>query len=231
MALQESYTTGIDAQTPFAQSDYHDGQIWTTTSAYRLASIKIKLYRDVTLNPGNVTMYIYATSGDLPTGSALKTSEAVDCSGITTDSAGEEVEFTFTDGYDVSDATKYAMVILSSNATINNLYWKADSDNGYADGLAVRGGFSTWYSNSAVDHWFETYSATENIDVTGTIASVSNVTGDAFTATAQTVTGTIAGVSSTSGSVTVVADWQTDTFKNTKRLVIAGNDSIYYEDI
>jgi hypothetical protein len=159
MALQDSYTTGMDNASSFASTTYHDGQIFTAGDTYNLASVKLKLYRHATTNPGNVTAYLYATTGSpaLPTGSALDTSDAVDCSGITSDSPGEEVEFTFSGEQELSSGTKYAIVILSNNSS-PCVYWRADGTSPpYSGGHAVRAGNPTWYSNTSIDHWFETY--------------------------------------------------------------------------
>lgn len=235
MALQEYFYDGMDSATSFASTTYHDGQTWTTTSAYILSQIILKLYRHATTNPGNVTCYIYATSGDLPTGSVLYTSDVTDCSGITTSTDGEEVTFTFSEEVNLSDATKYAMVILSSNSS-PCIYWKTDGTSPtYSGGLAVRAGNPTWYSNSGADHWFETYSATENVDISGTIAGVSGLSGILSIGNIISISGTIAGISTVGGALgsdlILSPNWQTDTFKNVKRLIIVGNDSLYYEDI
>jgi hypothetical protein len=162
MALKDYFYDGMDSATSFASTTYHDGQTFTASDTYTIDQVILKLYRHATTNPGNVTCYIYATSGGLPTGAALATSNAVDCSGITTDSGGEEVTFTFASGNEVTNGTVYAVVILSSNSS-PCIYWLVDgSSPTYSGGQAVRAGNPTWYGNSGVDHWFEVYDSSED---------------------------------------------------------------------
>jgi len=230
MALKDSNTNDEASATSFASTTYHDGQTWTTTSAYTIYQVKLKFYRHATTNPGNVTCYIYATSGSLPTGSASCTSAAVDCSGITTDTAGEEVTFTFESGAELSDATEYAIVILSSNSS-PCIYWKVNYS--YGDGQAVRAGSPTWYANSSIDHWFETYDedVEEYVDIAGVIAETSSLLGTISLYDIKALSGTITRTSTLSGAIIVSSNWQTDTFQTIKRLVIIGNNSLYYEDV
>ena len=168
MALQDYFYDGMDSATDFASTTYHDGQTFTAGDSYTVDTVVLKLYRHATTDPGNVTAYIYATSGSLPTGSALATSAAVSCSGITTSSPGEEVTFTFAAGPALTNGTEYAIVILASNSS-PCLYWRVDGTSAtYAGGQAVRAGNPTWYENASIDHWFEVYDAEPTIYTEGT---------------------------------------------------------------
>jgi len=69
------------------------------------------------------------------------------------------------------------------------------------------------------------------VDISGTIAGTSSLSGvlTAFDTTA--LTGTIAATSTLSGSLTLSPNWQTENMATIKRLVAIGNDSFFYEDI
>lgn len=176
MALRDYFYDGMDSGSSFASTTYHDGQTFTASDNYTVGNIVLKLYRHAVTNPGNVTCYIYATSGSLPTGSTLATSTVVDCSGITTDSGGEDVTFTFAAGPAITNGTEYAIVILSSNSS-PCIYWRVDgSSSTYAGGQAVRAGNPTWYATATIDHWFEVYdSTTVYVEGTKTVTAVAVV--------------------------------------------------------
>ena len=84
----------------------------------------------------------------------------------------------------------------------------------------------------AAAHYAVVAQAAEYVEITGTIVGTSNVSGTLDTSLTQVnLTSTVTGTSSVSGNLTLGANWQTSTFKNTKRLILAANDSIWYEDI
>ena len=77
------------------------------------------------------------------------------------------------------------------------------------------------------------------VELSGTINGTSSVFGALSAGNVVSISGTINGVSSIVGAAGVGSspeiilspNWQTTNFENARRLVIAGNDSIYYEDI
>ena len=167
--LYEYYNSGDDGY-----ADVYDiawkAQTFTPAIAHKITSVKLKLYR--VGNPGTVTVSIKATSNGHPTGEDL-------CSGttngntLTTDLAGEWREITLGNGYDLSAAVKYAIVVrvLLGDWEENHIHWLIDgSDPTYAGGCfeaSVDSG-SNWISYPAYDLMFEEWG--EAVTTTKTVS-------------------------------------------------------------
>jgi len=230
--LQESYNTGEDNQDAFFGINWA-AQTFTTLSAYDISSVKVKVYR--TGSPGTVTCHLRDTTGGKPSGPdrAIGTTQGND---FGTDGGGTWVEITFNTSYSLSSGVMYAIVLdNASGVAANRGNWKKD-----ASGPTYTGGANQYSSNSGVD--WTTYTAADNMfetwgegktysELAGTIAAVSDVSGNLDTTLVSTLSGTIAAVSTVSGnlgSTTVAIDVTTSYIK---RLVVAGKDSIYYESV
>ena len=154
---KEYYIAGDDSLGGFQATTWHP-QTFTTTSAYTVVSVKLLMAR--LGSPGNLTVSVRATSGGEPTGGDL-CSVTIDPSVITTNQAGEWVEFTFDSSYALSDATLYAIVARTATGDNDNrIYWRADiSSPSYTNGqsgLSVDSG-SSWIMLSNIDKLFEVW--------------------------------------------------------------------------
>lgn len=233
--LEESYTGTNSAYPPISGTTLL-AQSWTTTSAYDISKVELLLYRVGT--PPNITVTIEGVasgSPDYPDDSPLA-SVSVDVSGITTDSGGEWVACVFSSPASLSDATQYFIVIDDGYTDASNRYiWLGDtSADNYAGGERVRtiNDRGSWISLN-YEGTFKTYSGSVGtpVDITGTIDAVSGMTGTLSLSEYIGLTGTIDAQSGMTGTLTVAANWNTATLFATKRIVAAGNDKIYYEDI
>jgi len=151
----EYFSSGDDAGTAFF-SPYFKGQTFTPSTAHKITSVKLKLYRIG--SPGTITVSIRATSDGKPTGPAL-------CSGttngntLTTNTAGEWREITLGDGYDLSASTMYAICVdMVDGDSSNTGRWRGDyTSPTYAGGSMVytSDGGTNWRVNDAWDMMFE----------------------------------------------------------------------------
>lgn len=210
MALQDYYNTSANSETHFYGTEWV-GQTFLTNQAYNISSVKVKLFRVGT--PGTVTVGIRATDGDgKPTGADL-VSGTLDGNSLTTDSAGEWKEVSFGSPYSLSAATVYAIVVRApSGSGPNRGDWKKQTGNAYANGdyAYSSDSGSSWIVNDTADHNFETYG-----DPPATYADCA---------------GTCAGVGAASGDLGFTAVFIEHSALY-RRLVAAGNDQIWYEDI
>jgi hypothetical protein len=173
MALQEYYNTGDNTGTTFTPTTWVT-QTWTTTSAYNITSVKLKLYRTAT-PPDNVIIEIKATDGaGKPTGAALTTG-SIAGSTVTESSPGSFVEIPLTP-YALSDATKYAIVAYVDTVSAS---WRLDTTSpSYAGGEVGSSGDSgsSWTMFSTIDSMFEVYGgATVYEEGTKTVTVVAGV--------------------------------------------------------
>ena len=162
--LREYYNTGDDAWGGIYST------IWTSQSfpaaeTYNISSIKLKLYRSATYNPGTVTVSIRAASVSThkPTGADL-VSGTTDGSTLTTTSPGEWREIILDAPYTLTGGGVYA-IVLRCELWDNNVmhvpcYWRRDSSSGYADGKSCGSTDSgvTWGTvSSTLDYMFENW--------------------------------------------------------------------------
>lgn len=142
------YNTGYDDGSCQVFSDNWAYQTFTTTDAFQLTHVKLRIYR--VGNPGTVTMYVETTVAGEPSGTAVATALV---SGITLslDVAGSWITFDPTD-YDLTATTQYAIVLACTGSSTNYVVWLVDeSAPAYAGGvfgLSDDGG-TTWVAGNA----------------------------------------------------------------------------------
>lgn len=228
MALREFYNTGDDIWiTPSVANWY--AMTWTTTAAYSITSVKLKLYRGGT-PPANVIVSIRDTVAGKPSGGDL-TSGSIAGVGLTGNPGiFEEILLT---PYDLEDAKKYAIVVRCDTVSCS---WRIDNSSpsyGGGNGVFSNNSGSSW-TTKTYDMMFEVYGSNGQFsELSGTIAAVSVVeNADLDLITWSNLSGTIAAVStvgpSSLGSTIVELDIATAYIK---RLVVAGSNKLYYEDI
>ena len=141
--------------------------------------------------------------------------------------------------WDITAGTTYWLAgeVDSAGGTVNHNYSAAGGERYSVSG---EGGATalpaTWDAGSieAENNIFDLYAVYTTelpINISGTIAATSTVSGALTIYGGVPLTGTIAATSSLSGALTIKSNWQTDSFKSIKRLIVIGNDSLYYEDI
>ena len=128
-ASQDSRSTG---GSNYASGDAGDkvysASTFTTTSAYTLGGIKLKM-KKVGSPTFNVTVKIYAGSGGAPTGSALATSTTnISSAGLTTSYVSTEFAFDLA----LSNATQYAFVVFCDSAGDGSNYVQVEGNGGYS---------------------------------------------------------------------------------------------------
>jgi len=153
--IYEYYNTGDDGAWAVYGATWQ-AQTFTPTTAHKITSVKLKLYR--LGSPGTITVSIRATDVDgHPTDADL-------CSGTTDGntlggSPGEWREITLGDGYNLTQDIKYAIVVRApSGTTTNYLGWRKVNTGTYAGGWLEKStnSGSTWSSAfSAQDFMFE----------------------------------------------------------------------------
>jgi len=156
MALQESYS-GTANYTVSTSSTSWYGQSFTTLSSYSATSVKLLMYKFGT--PGIVTVSIYASSAGKPTGNSLATG-TTDGDTLTTNSAGEWREITFSAPYSLSNATMYCIVVSTTPSGGNGVAIKGrNSAPLYSGGTGLwsNDAGSSWSILSGVDLFFEMY--------------------------------------------------------------------------
>lgn len=156
--LYESYTVSPDdAGFVSAGGTYRLGQTFAPQVAHVLTSVKLTMYRTTELT-GTLYCGIFATSGGLPTGSAL-VSAPIDYGAMGTSWPGEVREIAFDPGVQVEQGAMYAICVWMTGGTdsygVRVLYKMVGT---YAGGTKVASdnGGSTW-STTAGDNWFEEY--------------------------------------------------------------------------
>lgn len=147
--IQQSYIVDDNTFDNFF-SQYWRGQTFTTTGAYTVTSVKLKIYRSG--SPGTITVSIRDTTAGKPSGIDL-------CSGTTNGNTltgvdpGEWREITFGAGYALNATTKYAIVIHGGD-TSNRIFWRVDTTS-----PAYTGGNYVSSTDSGVSWSTETYDA------------------------------------------------------------------------
>lgn len=201
-SLFDYYNTGDDT-TPGAHLTRWMAMTFTTTSAYDITSVKLKLTKSSTYAPGTVTVSIRATTGGLPTGGDLASGNT---DGDTLPPFGDEGEWreiTFSAPYSLSDGTKYAIVIRPGNDTGGNdsVKWGADSSSPtYSGGSYCYSNNSggSWTAFTGSDMMFETWGS-GSVELAGSLASSSGLAG--VLAGIWTIVGSLAGTSGLSGAL------------------------------
>ena len=155
--LYESYTTASNINSGSINATSWIAQTFTPSTAHKITSVKLLLYRYST--PGTITVGIRATDGSgHPTGGDL-------CSGTTngdtlpTGSPYEWREITLGAGATLSADTKYAIVARALSASgVKKAIWRVRNPGGYDGGAYGASGDSggTWsFYSDAYDALFE----------------------------------------------------------------------------
>lgn len=152
--LFASYTG--DNSWAYVYSGTLQGQTVTIPDSYQptVAYVLVKLVRIGTVS-GNVTISLYATSGDLPTGSALS-SASMAASSVSTSTSGtwytfDMSDYTFSPGF-----TPFKIAIVMSHggtSSSNTIAWRVNNSNAYSGGRGCykySGGSWTAYSSPTV---------------------------------------------------------------------------------
>ena len=127
--------------------------------------VDVKLIREGAVS-GRVWFSIYATSAGAPTGAALKTSDKIDASLIST--SVQIVRVPFRDPQTLTAGTTYALVLEGDYAVSGtvNIFWRADSTApAYAAGQRYNFDGTSWAA-VAEDFWFKIYITRNDAAVT-----------------------------------------------------------------
>lgn len=227
--LKDSYEPTEDSQQQIYSAVW-GAQTFTTTSGYDCTRVGVKLYRDGGASGHTVTLGVYATSSNLPTGAALAT-DTMASADITTDTDGDWYYFDIS-ATTLANATVYAIVLSSSGGISGtSVRWRYLNSNGYADGRLCQStnSGSSW-TGYALDHGFRTYSSsTTDVDLTGTITGTGGLAGTLSVGNTIAFTGSITGTGALSGTITVGGGRPTERYVR-RHLIVAGSDAIWIED-
>lgn len=154
--LYENYITGDNSAAPIYGLSLYCGQTFTPSIAHPISSVKLLIYR--LGSPGTVTVSIRATNQGKPTGSDLCVG-TTDGDTLTTNTAGEWREITFSASTALTASTMYAIVVRAlSGAVLNRVFWRCDSTSAtYANGTYTSSydSGSNWANISKRDTMFE----------------------------------------------------------------------------
>lgn len=172
MAVAIAQFTG-DTTYSYGYSGTQQAQTFPVPAGYtRVAYFNLEILRLGTVS-GSVTASLYATSGDLPTGSALA-SASITASTITTSAAGAWYTFDFGD-VAVSPGGQYAIVISHGGTSASNtIAWRCSGSDAYGSGRGCykySGGSWVVYSSYARDFSFYVYGYGLPTGVAGSTAS------------------------------------------------------------
>lgn len=130
------------------------GMTFTAGDNYAIESVEIYAKREGAA-PGNAVLSLYATSGGLPTGEALKNIGA-GANGWSTSYAWRT--FAFASTVDLTKDTMYALVLeVATGDETNSVEWESTLLNQYAGGGALLWVVDAWDSFPDEDLGFKTY--------------------------------------------------------------------------
>ncbi len=142
-------------------------QTFDTDETGPVEFVDVELFEAGTVS-GRIWAEIRATSGGVPTGSALKTSDKLDASLISTSSSAQLIRFVFRDPQTLTAGTTYALVLTGdwTQSDTNSIEWAHNNSGGYAAGGAyvLQGG--TWSAQAGVDLTFKIYVTRNDTSVT-----------------------------------------------------------------
>ena len=231
--LQETYYTG-GSSVYNTQSPYWCTQIFQAGSNYELSSVKLQLKRAASA-PGTITISIRAVTGTpqtaLPTGSDLA-SGTTNGDTLTQDIAGEKREITLSSPLSLTSGTYYAIVLKGPTAPAI-VSWIFNTNGTYADGNYATSSNSggAWAADATNDFMFETWgSSTTYSELAGNCAGVGGGSADLAVSIYSALAGTCAAVGGGSAELGSTLVY-TSGYKTYKRLIVAGNNQIWFEDI
>ena len=210
--LQESYDAPSNSGASAGWALSHFGQTFKAEANYTLTKVELKMYKAGT--PPNITVEIQNTTAGKPNNNVLAT-QSVDITGITEDTDGEWVAVVFDTPAVLTNGTTYAVVVADGWTDGSNQYaWRQNTlTDAYADGQKYYADDGVVWSSQNYDLTFKNYSGTgaTYVDFAGAGGGTGGGSADLFMSGMPVAT--------------VGATY------NYKRLVVAGNDEIWYEDV
>ena len=153
---ENASATSLDASTP----NTWEYQTFTPLSSYTATQIALKCFRNDSGATGTLTFGIYATSGGLPTGSALATG-TLDVSTLDSITPGSFEIITLNAGVALIAGTRYAIVISGSISAGDFVFFRTSGTSNYAYGTRGysinAGGSWTAYAGNTTDNLFKIY--------------------------------------------------------------------------
>jgi hypothetical protein len=138
--LREHINTNDDDYSNFGGASW-TGQIFTTTDAYTLVSVKLKMFR--ISSPGTLTIRIRAIEDGYPHGPDLITG-TINANTFTVNEAGDWYEIVLSVPCNLDSTTQYAIVANYNNAG-GSIGWRRDDDG-------ASGGNMVYSDSSGIDH-------------------------------------------------------------------------------
>jgi hypothetical protein len=222
MALFDHYNTG-DTDTFAFFLDFWEAQNFTATDSYNATSVRLKLARSD--SPGTITVSIRESSAGIPTGSDLG-SGTTDGNTLTDDPGGEWREITFSSPIAITESTNYAII-----ARCEGLFgaWRGDFSanpvySGYESNSEDAG--VNWTAHDDLVFMFEVYGTSgggSTVELEGSLPLTMTFTELPIVE----LEGTMQIQSSLSGRI--YKKFKTDRTVAQRRIVVAGNNQIYYE--
>ena len=215
------------------------GQSFTTTAGYSLERIDIHCAKGPGHDVGVIDVELYIDAGDghpdmvigvLESGTILNAA-------VPETGSADWVACTLDAPYELAATTKYCIVVHGvSLSSSKKLYWSYDGDgSGYADGdveWSTNGG-SSWATTTTSDMLFKCYTSVTYADMAGTGGGIGG--GSAALGKTNMADMIATGGGTGGGSAALLVSGFPASKAGTsfiyKRLVVAGNDKIYYEDI
>ena len=162
MALKDSFTTFDGTGISVTHGVNWHAQTFVTTSVYTVSGVALNCWKFG--SPGNITVSIRATDENgKPTGADLATVTVAD-SVISTLPTLAYYTFTFVSSYNLSDATKYAIVWRAPNGNAANYFTPfGDGAAGYTNGgtfISSNSGSSWGSEGTSSDANFRVYGDT-----------------------------------------------------------------------
>ncbi len=229
--LRDYYNTGDAGESDLigVWDTTYLAQVFTAEGTYTATSVKLKLCNaDV---GGSLTASLRATdAGHLPTGADL-CSKTIDGSTITTDPYGEWVEFTFTSPVELTGGLTYAVVL---HAPTGMFAWRFDASglSEYPWSICSSDGGENWAWDYGIDggvtYMFEVDDAS-----TTTHEISSSLTGTSSLISVLALISSIACTLISTGSfaANLIKLFKTNTTATKIRLIAAGSNQIWIEDI
>ncbi|MBA7473848.1 hypothetical protein ES707_09193 [subsurface metagenome] len=175
--LYEYYLTVEDFAPTYEGVLYIYGQTFTPQISHNITSVKLKLYR--VGSPGTIQLWIYPTTGGVPSGNWIVGKNDYNGNTITTSTLGEWIEFVFPTSEQLDAETEYALFLWAESATeSNNIYIGHDATSPtYTRGHTVWSDNegASWNIQASVDLGFYEYGNPLIAEPTVTTQAVDNI--------------------------------------------------------
>ena len=229
--LKESQTNSDGAAT-LASAVYRLGQTFKAESSYSLTKEELLIYREGV--PPNITVEIQDTTAGVPNNNVLAT-QSVDISAITEDTDGEWIAIVFDTPAVLTNGETYAIVVGDGWTDASNRFrWRQYiTSDLYADGAKYYASTGENWVGTADDFTFKNYSGV-GVAYADMVGTGGGTGGGSAALEITTMTDMVATGGGTGGgsAVLLVSGFPSGTAETTyKRVVVAGSDQIYYEDI